>query len=410
MRKTFLLLSALVAGTPALLAQKSITFWVRDSDQAVVQPLIKTYNAKGGTQVKLTIVPAAQFVTKFATSIAGGAPPDVVATDLIYVPAFAAAGQMTDLTDRAKALPYFDKLSPSHIRLSTWEEKLYSVPFSAEASVLVYNKELFRKAGLDPERPPANFADVEAAAKKISALGGGVKGFYFSGAAPGAMIFTAGPLVWASGGDLLSADGKSANVDHPAVRDTLALYRKLWEEGDVPPGAKSDNGTSFFSTFATGKVGMCFLGAFSIGILKEKYPSIDFGVAPLFGKDGGTASFAGGDSIGIPKGSKNVEEAWSFIQWCLGDEVQIDGFAKHGSLPVRTDLGGEELQKVDPRYLVCAQMMAAGRTPYSLKYNELFNDQNGPWLAMFQQAVFGTGVDGAVREGQQRFTSILAGK
>lgn len=391
----------------SLQAKDTISFWVRDSDQAVVQPLVKAYNETGEATVRLTVIPAGQFVTKFATSIAGGSPPDVVATDLIYVPAFASAGQMTDITDRAKALSYFDKLSPSHIRLSTWQDRLYSVPFSAEASVLVYNKDLFKKANLDPEKPPTNFAEFENAAKQITALGGGVKGFYFSGSSPGGMGFTSWPLVWASGGDLLSSDGKTAVLENPAMHAMLELYRRAWEEKLVPEGAKTDNGTSFFSTFASGKIGMCFLGAFSIGILKEKYPNIDFGVAPLFGQTGGISSFAGGDSIGIPKGTKNLDAAWKFIIWCLGDQVQIEQFAKHGSLPVRTDVGVEELKKVDPRYLVCAQMMAEGRTPFTVKYNELFNDQNGPWLAMFQEAVFGKGVDSAIKNGQSRFTAIL---
>jgi multiple sugar transport system substrate-binding protein len=393
-----------------LSAKDTVSFWVRDSDQAVAGPLVKAYNAKGEGTVKLTIIPAGQFVTKFATSIAGGSPPDVVATDLIYVPAFAAANQMTDITDRAKALPYFDKLSPSHIRLSTWQGKLYSVPFSAEASVLVYNKALFRQAKLDPEKPPSNFAEFENAARQITQLGGDLKGFYFSGSASGGMVFTSFPLIWASGGDVLSADGSQATVDTPAMRETLALYRRLWEAKLVPEGAKSDNGSSFFSTFATGKIGMCFLGAFSIGILKEKFPDVEFGVAPLFGREGGTSSFAGGDSIGIPKGSKNVEAAWKFITWCLGADVQIEQFAKHGSLPVRTDVGSAELSKVDPRYLICAKMMAEGRTPYTVKYNELLNDQNGPWLAMFQEAVFGPGVENAVTEGQEKFTAVLNNK
>jgi len=191
----FLTSSLFLCLAAPLSAKDTISFWVRDADQAVADPLVKTYNAKGDATVKLTIVPAGQFVTKFATSIAGGSPPDVVATDLIYVPAFAAANQMTDITDRAKTLAYFDKLSPSHIRLSTWQDRLYSVPFSAEASVLVYNKALFRQAKLDPEKAPTNFAEFESAAKQITALGGDIKGFYFSGSASGGMVFTSFPLI-----------------------------------------------------------------------------------------------------------------------------------------------------------------------------------------------------------------------
>jgi multiple sugar transport system substrate-binding protein len=123
--------------------------------------------------------------------------------------------------------------------------------------------------------PPSNFTEFENAAKQITELGGDIKGFYFSGSASGGMVFTSFPLIWASGGDVLSADGSQATVDTPEMREMLALYRRVWQGTLVPEGAKSDNGTSFFSTFATGKIGMCFLGAFSIGILKEKYPNVE---------------------------------------------------------------------------------------------------------------------------------------
>jgi multiple sugar transport system substrate-binding protein len=407
MKKLILAAALALAASIPCFAQKGIVFWVRDSDQGFVDPLVKAYNAKAGTQVKLTIIPSAQFVTKFATSIAGGSPPDVVATDLVYLPAFSSTGQMTDITERAKALPFFDKLSPSHIRLSTWEGKLYSVPFSAEASVLVYNKNLFQQAGLDANKPPANFAEIQDDAKRITDLGGNTKGFYFSGTAAGGMVFTAFPLIWASGGDILSEDGKTANVNQPAVRDTLELYRTIWTSKWVPEGAKTDSGTNFFTAFATGKVGMTALGAFSIGLLTRDYPKIDFGVTPLPGKTGGSASFAGGDCIGIPKGSKNVDEAWKFIQWCLQEDTQINYFAKNGSIPVRTDLSSNEYSKLDPRYLVVSEMMDKGRTPYTVKYNELFNDANEPWLALFQDAVFGKDVDEAIKKAQERFNKIL---
>ena len=408
--KKLLFAGLLLLGLSSAFAQATISFWVRDSDQGFVEPLVKAYNAKGGAQVKLTVVPAGQFVTKFATAVAGGAAPDVVAIDLIYVPSFASADQMTDLTDLVKALPYAKTLSPSHTRLATYEGKQYAVPFSAEGSVLIYNKDLFKKAGLDPNKPPKTFAELEEYAKKITALGGDTKGYYFSGACAGCNAFTFLPLIWASGGDVLSADGKSATLNTPAVKDALALYRRMWEAGYIPSGAKTDNGTNFLTAFTTGKIGMAGTGAFSIGILKRDYPKVDFGLAPLPGKTGGSSSFAGGDSIGIPKGSKNVQEAWNFIKWSLEEDVQVQQFAKNGSIPVRSDLADNQYSKLDPRFIVPAKAMATGKTPYSLKYNELFNDANGPWLAMLQEAIFGKGVDDAVAKAQDSFTKILNSK
>jgi multiple sugar transport system substrate-binding protein len=330
-----------------------------------------------------------------------------VAIDLIFVPAFVEAGQMMDVTQQARALPFFKALSKAHLRLAAKDGKQYAVPFSAESSFLLYNKGLFKQAGLDPSKAPQSWAEIEAAAKKISALGNGVKGFYFSGACGGCNIFTFAPYIWASGGDVLSADGKAATLDTPAVKSALAFYRRMWDAGLMPSGAKNDNGSSFISAFFTNKVGMVGSGAFSIGLLKKEHPEIDFGVGYLPGEKGGWSSFAGGDSIGIPAGSRHAKEAWDFISWCLSEEVQVQQFAKNNSIPIREDLADNEYLRKDPRFAIATNAMAHGKAPYSDQFNTLINDPNGPWLAMIQEAVFGKGVDAAVAAGQKEFTRII---
>lgn len=386
----------------------TISFWVRAADENFVRPLVTAYNSSHKTQVKLTTVPDAQFVTKFGTAVAAGDAPDVVAIDLVYMPSFAAANEMTDITEMAHSLSFYDKLSPSHIRLSTYNDKLYALPFSAEGSVLLYNKKLFQQAGLDANKPPTTWSEMEAYSKKITALGNGIKGYYFSGRCAGCNAFTYLPYIWASGGDVLSDDGKTATItSSPAVKDALNFYKRLWDEGQIPAGAKVDDGSNGLNAFSTGKVGMVGSGAFSIGTLKKQYPNLDFGITYLPGANGGFSSFAGGDTIGIPRGSKHVNEASDFIKWALSDEVQIDQFAKNGSIPVRTDLAENKYSKLDPRYVTTSQAMAKGRTPYSVHYNQLFNDTNGPWLAMLQKAIFDGQVDNAMKTAQDQFTKIL---
>lgn len=388
----------------------TIDFWVRNDDAGFTQPLVKAFNASHATQVKLNIVPSGQFVAKFAAAVSGGAAPDVIATDLVYMPAFAAAGQLTEIGTQARALPFFKQLSPSHLRLATFEGKLYGVPFSAEGSILLYNKDLFTKAGLDPNKPPTTWQGIRDASKKITALGGGVKGFYFAGACAGCNAFTLLPLIWASGGDVLSSDGKTATLNTPAVKKALTLYRDLWKDNQVPQTAKADAGADFLNAFTTGKIGMAGSGAFAIGTLKTKYPNVNFGVTYLPGENGKWSSFAGGDSMAIPNGSKNPKEAFEFISWCLSDAAQVDQFAKNGSIPVRSDLAVNQYSKLDPRFVVPAKAMAAGRTPYSLVYNDLFNSGTGPWLTMIQRAIFNNDIDGAVTQAQADFTKILQRK
>ena len=386
----------------------TLSLWSRDSDQALVTALVKDWNATHDNQIEPTIIPAGQFVTKFATAVAGGVGPDLVAIDLVYTPAFMEAGQLTDITEQAKSLPFFDKLSPSHIRLGTWSDgNVYALPFSAEGSVLGYNKDLFKKAGLDPDKPPTNWADLEAAAKKITALGDDTYGYYFSGACAGCNVFTMLPLVWASGGDILSADYSQPTFTDPKVAAALEFYHRMYTEGVIPEGAKVDDGTDFLNAFTSGKIGMVGTGAFSIATLKTQYPDVDLGITFLPGQDGGRSSFAGGDNIAIPTGSKHVNEAFEFIQWLLSDQVQLEQYAKNSQLPVRTDLAKNKYFAEDPRLTTAAEAMALGKTPYSVVYNQLLNDNNGPWLQMLQDAIFGGDVKGATETAQGRAEQIM---
>ena len=386
-----------------------VAFWNRDDGQVLVEPIVAAWNETHDVQIEATFIPSEQFVQKFAAAVAGGEAPDLIAVDLVYMPAFAAAGQMTDISEQARALPFFGQLSPSHMRLGTYQDKVFSLPFNADGSFLLYNKNLFRQAGLDPEAPPTTWVAIQEAAQKITAAGGGASGFYFSGSCPGCNAFTLLPYVWASGGDVLTEDGTQATLTDPSVKAMLEFVRGLWDGGQVPQAAQVDTGEDFFNAFTSGTVGMAGTGAFSIAELKGEYPDIDFGVTPLPGREGGQSSFAGGDTIAIPAGSERVEDAFAFMAWYLSDEVQIEQLAKNNGLPLRTDLIENKYSAEDPRYIVAGRAMSEGRTPYTEKYNQLFNDSGSPWLAMLQRAIFDGEVDEAIAEAQQSFTDILAG-
>ena len=385
-----------------------ITMWVRSTTEAYSTAMVKAYNETHPDKVILNLIPNEQFVAKVGTAIAGGSPPDLMSIDLIYVPTFARGEELTDVTALAKALPYYDKLSPSHLRLSTFEGKLFAVPYSAEASFLMYDKALFRKAGLDPEAPPKTWAEVRADAEKITALGNGTFGYYFPGNTAGNNVFTFLPLIWAAGGDVISDDGSKATLNSPAVSGALDHLRALWAAKAIPPSARNDGAENIISTPASGKVGLWAGGAFTMTGLRRLSPNMEVGATFIPGeKPGQWSSFAGGDSIAIPRGSKQPKLAWDFIQWTYSPEVQVGILARNNALPVRTDLAKNEFSERNPVYLVAAEAMAKGRTPYSFVYNDLLNSPQGPFLRMLQRAVFDGDVPGAVAEAQKRFQQII---
>ncbi|MGV1954054.1 ABC transporter substrate-binding protein [Agrobacterium sp. 22-214-1] len=403
------LLAATCLFSAAMLSSASaetVSMWVRSGIGDSFKEVVKAYNAKGGDRVELTEVPFAELVQKYATAIAGGQAPDALSLDLIYTPAFAAADQLEDMTDWAKSLPYFNSLSPAHVKLGTYEGRIYGLPLSVETSIFAWNKELYRKAGLDPEKAPATWEEIAANAEKIRVLGGDTYGFYFSGGGcGGCMIFTFTPLVWGAGADILSADGKTATLDTPQMRKAIDVYRNLIAKDTVPAGSASDNGVNFLS-ITNGKIGQQSLGAFAIGTLVTQHPEIDFGVTLIPSVDGNPSSFAGGDNFVATKGTRRIGNVKAFLEYIYS----VDGqkiMAKFGSLPTRSDIADEVLAGLDPRLGVAMKAVSVAKTPYTLQFNDLINSANGPWATFTNAAIYGDDVDGAFADAQSDMQSII---
>lgn len=394
-----------VLGSGAASAE-TINMWVRSGIGDSFKEVVKAYNAAQQDKVELTEVPFSELVQKYATAIAGGQAPDALSLDLIYTPAFAAAGQLEDMTDWAKSLTYFKSLSPSHVKLGTYEERIYGLPLLVETSIFAWNKGLYKQAGLDPEKAPTSWEEITANAEKIRALGDNTYGFYFSGGGcGGCAIFTFTPLVWGAGADILSEDGKTATLDTPQMRKAIDVYRNLVLKDTVPAGAASDNGVNFLS-ITNGKIGQQSLGAFAIGTLVTKHPEIDFGVALIPGVDGKPSSFAGGDNFVVTKGTPKLSAVKEFIEYTYSIEGQKI-MAKYGSLPTRGDIADEVLKGLDPRLNIAKDAIAVAKTPYTLQFNDLINSANGPWATFINAAIFGNDVDRAFENAQSEMQSII---
>jgi len=385
-------------------APVTINFWSRGAQADFIASVGAEFNKiNPNIQVKVTTIPDAEFVQKLSTASQSGSAPDITSVDLILVPYFAKNGVFEDLTSYTNGLSFKSKLSPAHMALGLYNKKQYALPFTAEASVLFWNKDLFKKAGLDPNKGPKTFAEIEAAAKAITALGGDYKGFYFSGACGGCNIFTFAPLMWASGGDILTAAGQPTFTDKNVAK-ALAFYNRLWSKGYVAKSAKTDNGASFAAPFAAGKTGMVGAGAFFVGSLKAN-PEINYGVTPLPGATGGKGSFAGGDNIAILKGTKNPVEAKIFLDWALNAGQKF--IATKAILPIRSDIAASDYVPQDPRYKVMADAMAYGKTPYSVAYTPLIADGQSPWVKMLQSAIFDGKIAAAQAAAQKQALAIV---
>jgi len=377
--------------TTGCASKGELSMWERSGgNKDMVDMLVAAWNTKNpDCKVKLTYIPHTEMVGKIAQGIASGDVPDLMGMDLIYAPQFEKASQLVDVTDRVKDWSELETASKGHMNVATWEDRIYGVPLYADVSALFYNKDLFAKAGLDPEKPPTSLAEMRADADKITALGGGVHGYYLPGNCAGCNIFTVGPLMWASGAKIESKGPGDEPLTGDGVKQVLEFTRGMQKAGNVAPGARSENGETFHTVFGSGKVGMMGTGNFNITLAREQNPSMKFGIALLPGVDAGSsASFIGGDLVVVPKGSKKVADSVNFMKFLLSDEVQVEVYAKALNLTTRSDMADNKYFKAEPLVQDVAKALAVGQTPSTTTFFEQINSPQGPWLKMLQRAYY----------------------
>lgn len=412
MRKTCAALGAVLIGSiaPATNAlADTMTMWVRASATNAAKHMVDLWNSNHPDKIELTTIPDTQVVTKLATGVQANQVPDLVSFDLIYMPDFMKAGFLEDLTADLKKDPNYGSVAKAYKDIATYEGKIYGAGFTPDVSILVWNKDLFKKAGLDPDKAPATIGEIHEAAKKIRALGPDIYGFYFSGACPGCNIFTTSPMMVAAGSKILPANGKDDALTGDGVKQVLETFREMWKEGLIPKNAQADSGANFASVFKSGKIGIQGTGGFLLSELKHDVPDMNFGVAFLPGvKKGQVSSFVGGDVVAIPKGSKHLAAAKAFIHWQLTDEAQLEGLAKNNILPSRPALADNKYFKADPRVVVTAKAIGVGYVPWVYHFADMVNSDSSPWINMLQRAIFEGDVDGAIKEARQKMKDIAS--
>jgi multiple sugar transport system substrate-binding protein len=385
---------------------ETVTMWTRAATQAQSERLVKAYNATHKNQVKLTVIPTDNYQARVAAAAGGRNLPDVFASDVIYAPNYTSQGLYMDITDRIDALEFKDSLAPAHMRLGTYEDAQYAVPHTLDLSVLFWNKDLYRQAGLDPEKPPTTMAEFADHARTVrEEIGGDTYGTHWGGNCPGCYLFTMWPSVWAAGEQIMNEDGTESTIDTPAMAEVFQIYGDLFRD-DVPiPQTKGEQGPTWTGFFGEGNIGVMPMPSTLLGQMPKK---LDVGVAPIPGPDGGESSFVGGDVVGISSTSEKADAAWDFVSWTLSEEAQVGVLAKNKDVVARTDLAENEYSSQDERVQTINELVATGETPYSLRFGETYNDPNGPWLKVCRDAVFGSDVEAALAEGKEALTASLS--
>lgn len=308
--------------------------------------LQQQFKTKTGAELKFdTFASASDEQTKIQTSVVSGTGPDVYQLGTTFTPVAYGTGAFIELTDDDWAkVGGKDRFFPPQLAMSGPDpSRQIGVPFTMRPFAMVYNTELFAKAGLTA--PPKTWDEYVAYAKKLNRPADKVYGTavdYADGFNPWKYIWT---NTLQSGGRLVSDDLKTAHLNSPEVVSSFDAYFGLLTEHRVTdPKSVSWKGPDALAAFASGRAGMLAMvtpgsePTLKKSVVKGKYvyapmPTVPFGATqrPEGGQPVGT--IVSGDNVAIAKYTKDKDLALSYIDLITGEENQQYYYEHFGDLP-----------------------------------------------------------------------------
>jgi len=302
-------------------------WWSSETRMPTINKIVDKWNSEHpDIQVTYTFVPFGEMNTKYLASVAGGNPPDmVVSPDIFTSIQRGENGQAMELSSLG-ALDLKDLYYPNFWDAVTTDDgKIYALPWVGETKFLYYNKQLFREAGLDPEKGPVTWDDLWTMAEKLDKWEGSKlvqMGFH-----PLMGNFGFQGWVWNAGG-LLFQNDETPTINADKNVEVLEWIKK-WTDRygyDVFSGFKGSFGTGPQHAFIQGKIGMVVETATFEKEIKTNAPTLEYGVVPVptpDGKQHQNASYSGGFSVELPVGSKHPQQALEFAKYWTQEAAVI---------------------------------------------------------------------------------------
>lgn len=259
--------------------------------------------------------------------------------------------QDNSLNEMIRRAPYFDSTCYGHVAEAAW-------------TALYYNKTLFQEVGLDPEHPPRTWEQLIDYADRLTVRrpDGTPRRAGFSLRKTG---FKRGiaekwyTFLYAAGGQPFSEDGTKARFDSPAGRAALDLYHTLLFERKVDAVYLEGDQQGFGQQ----RVAMFLRELHVVRWLREYYPDLDFGVAPVPAQ-AASLSFGGAYLWVVSRDAEDPEGAWRFVEFLMQDAQYRRYVALGGILPVTRSVAALPEYADDPHMRVFLEQAVALPSPF----------------------------------------------
>ncbi|WP_037607827.1 extracellular solute-binding protein [Streptacidiphilus rugosus] len=318
---------------------KTLVVWLmKGDDSAAWMDSVKSafLQQYAGAKIDFQVQDWTGIQQKVTDALASLTPPDVIDIGNTQTPYYAASGGLMDLT------PYLGGLGAStwnsFMNKSTiYQKKQYAAPWYAGNRVVMYNKKLWKRAGLGPtpttqEQWLSDLATLQQTSGVSSAMW-----------LPGQNWYAFDGFLQDEGAQLVREDSPgvwSGNLDSPQALRATAFFKKLRSFGKAPVDVNEANQAA---EFAKGNVGcMIAMGYEAATAVSKNVSADDIGWFPIPGKTANrpARTFLGGSNLTVSLNTQNKDLALGFLKIALNDVNESLMAKTSGFLPNRTSLYG----------------------------------------------------------------------
>lgn len=350
----------------------TLKFWqtMNPEESKTLDEMVKAFQDQNkDIKIDVQAVPFSDAQTKYKTSAQGGDAPDVLRCEIAWTPEFAAMGLLLPIDDKISADDKKDYLK-APFNYNIYQGKTYGIPQVTDAPALLFNKRLFKEAGI--ANAPATMDEFYADAKKLTK--NGHYGFYVS-----ADSYFLQPFLFAFGGGTVT-DAKDIKINTPESLEGLKFMLKFKEEKLSQANLDFPNQyNNMMTDFKEGKAAMIINGPWAtadiLGGKEFKDHPENFGIAPIPKGPKGQGSPVGGHNYVISANTKHPNEAYKFIEFLNKTENQVKFANVNKVLPTRQSAYSDPTLKDDAIIQgFKAQMDVATNRPVIPEGGQIFTD------------------------------------
>jgi multiple sugar transport system substrate-binding protein len=341
----------------------TITFWTSYSTSetpTLEKVLIPAFEkANKNIIVKHVVFSHDDLYQKLLTSAMTNTLPDVVRSDLPWVPTFAQGHVFAQLDGKMAG---FDKLAksvyPGTLSTNYYAGHYYGLPLDTNTRVMFANMDAFAKAGITTV--PKTFADMLKDGPLLKAQG---IYLYGDGGTGGWNVL---PWIWSAGGAVTNGTNTTAKgyINGAKTVSAIQFLADLYKQGAIPDAMLgASGGLSTYDGVAKGNYAMTLDGPWMNPIWGGGYPNFKPVEALVPAGAGGSISVVGGEDINVTAKSKHIAAAMQFVRFMLSKNAQV-AMTKAGQLSVLSSLS-HQVTAIHPYYATFLKQLstAKARTP-----------------------------------------------